>query len=68
MVSERNLVESVAPEFYLSVKLTENADFIPVRNVGGRAEFAIRDLLVLDTFVGVNDIMVVHHTGVSVFL
>jgi hypothetical protein len=34
-----------------------------LRNIGGRAEPALENILVLDSFVGVNDIIVIHHTG-----
>ncbi|MCJ1244986.1 hypothetical protein MMC30_002187 [Trapelia coarctata] len=43
-------------------ELNEDTDAITVRNAGGRAEFAVRDLLVLDTLVGLKDVIVLHHT------
>ena len=48
-----------------TVALIRVIEVLVVRNAGGRAEPAIRDLTILDSLVGVNDIMIVHHTGQS---
>ena len=34
-----------------------------LRNIGGRTVPALENILVLDSFVKVSDIIVVHHTG-----
>ena len=37
-----------------------------VRNAGGRAnQSAVNDILVLDSLMGITDVVVVHHTGLS---
>ena len=46
-------------------RANRDEDAITVRNAGGRTEFAIRDLLVLDTLAGLTDVLVLHHTGMS---
>jgi carbonic anhydrase len=38
-------------------------EVIVLRNIGGRTEPALENILVLDSFVKVSDIIVVHHTG-----
>ena len=35
-----------------------------LRNIGGRTIPALENILVLDSFVHVSDIIVVHHTGI----
>lgn len=34
-----------------------------IRCAGGRAKFAINDIAVLNTLIGINEIVIVHHTG-----
>lgn len=47
------------PEDYFQLKAGE---VIVLRNVGGRTVPALENILVLDSFVKVSDIIVVHHT------
>ena len=35
---------------------------IIIRNAGGHVKNAINDILALDSFVGITDILVIHHT------
>ena len=39
-------------------------EVIVLRNIGGRTIPALEHILVLDSFVHVSDIIVVHHTGI----
>jgi len=34
-----------------------------VRNIGGRAKWAMRDIVGIDVTVGLSDVLIVHHTG-----
>lgn len=40
-------------------------EVIVLRNIGGRTAPALENILVLDSFVKVSDIVVVHHTGTA---
>jgi carbonic anhydrase len=39
-----------------------------IRNAGGRAQDAIRSILVLDTVVTMGEVIVIHHTGTTALL
>ena len=38
-----------------------------IRNAGGRAnQLVVNDILVLDSLMGITDVVVTHHTGLSI--
>ena len=47
--------------WYLDLDRVQGA--FTIRNAGGRAEPALRDLITADGIAGITEIMVVHHTG-----
>ena len=45
---------------------TDNLDgieYVAVRNAGGRAEPAVRDIVILSTMTEITDVVIVHHVG-----
>jgi hypothetical protein len=61
----------IAPPFnLLSHTKSSFSEFVVVRNAGGRAEPAIRDICVLSTMTEITDLVVIHHSGMifSLFL
>jgi hypothetical protein len=36
-----------------------------IRNAGGRAKGAVFDVAVLDTLITLNEIIIIHHTGIG---
>jgi carbonic anhydrase len=38
-------------------------EYVVVRNAGGRAEPAVRDIVVLSTMANITDVVIVHHVG-----
>ena len=38
-------------------------EYVVVRNAGGRAEPAVRDIVVLSTLTTITDVVIVHHVG-----
>ena len=65
-------VESVsyillAPVSFVTLFLnlvTDRSEFVVVRNPGGRAEPALRDIIVLTCFAAITDLVVIHHVSV----
>ena len=49
---------------HLIFETDTHTEVIVLRNVGGRTVPALENILVLDSFVQVSDIIVVHHTGI----
>ncbi len=49
---------------HLMFKTDAETEVIVLRNIGGRTVPALENILVLDSFVHVSDIIVVHHTGI----
>jgi len=43
--------------------LTGRLEYVVVRNAGGRAEFAVRDIVILSTLVEITDVVIIHHVG-----
>lgn len=40
-------------------------EYVVVRNAGGRAEPAVRDIVVLEAMTEITDVVIVHHVGES---
>lgn len=38
-------------------------DYVVIRNAGGRAEPAVRDIVILSTMTEITDVVIVHHVG-----
>ncbi len=51
-----------SPERFLQLELGSREAAI-LRNLGGRGTECVNDIVALDTLVGVDEVMVVHHTG-----
>jgi carbonic anhydrase len=51
-----------SPERFLQLEPGSREAAI-VRNLGGRAAECVNDIVALDTLVGLEEVMVVHHTG-----
>lgn len=43
--------------------LTRWLEYVVVRNAGGRAEFAVRDIVILSTMTEITDVVIIHHVG-----
>jgi hypothetical protein len=61
--SERVVTKS--PQLgHLIFETDAQTEVIVLRNIGGRTVPALENILVLDSFVHVSDIIVVHHSGI----
>lgn len=40
-------------------------EYVVVRNAGGRAEPAVRDIVILSTMTEITDVVIIHHVGTS---
>jgi hypothetical protein len=38
-------------------------EYVVVRNAGGRAEPAVRDIVILSTMTEITDVVIIHHVG-----
>ncbi|KEF60948.1 uncharacterized protein A1O9_02512 [Exophiala aquamarina CBS 119918] len=41
--------------------LFSREEYVVVRNAGGRAEFAVRDIVILSTMTEITDVVIIHH-------
>ena len=49
-----------------SLELIHDTGCMVIRNAGGRAnQSVVNDILVLDSLMGITDVVVAHHTGLS---
>lgn len=61
------IIESPSIRYSHYSQRSLDIEVIVARNAGGRAEYAVRDILTLSSLFNLTDIVVVHHTGTLTF-
>lgn len=65
ITSSSERVVTISPHLgHLIFETDAQTEVIVLRNIGGRTVPALENILVLDSFIKVSDIIVVHHTGI----
>ncbi|KAL6901255.1 hypothetical protein GGI43DRAFT_433944 [Trichoderma evansii] len=54
--------QRVVPEEFCGLSTSSNSFQYFIRCAGGRARFAVNDIVVLNSLIGINEIVLIHHT------